>query len=187
MAQAASHEELREAFEHHLQETQDHVRRLDDIYGELGIPRLEREVRGDGGPDRRGRAADPGPGRPGCEGRGADRRRPAGRALRDRRVRHRARSSPSSSATSRPRSSLDQTLDEESNADKLLNQDRHGRHVRFGHQPARPAAVGAEIIGAPRRGIRPPRAPLARSSSTGHARIAESRRPDSNRGPLHYE
>ena len=37
MAQAASNDELREAFEHHLQETQDHVRRLDDIYGELGI------------------------------------------------------------------------------------------------------------------------------------------------------
>jgi len=37
MAQAASNDELRQAFEHHLQETQDHVRRLDDIYGELGI------------------------------------------------------------------------------------------------------------------------------------------------------
>jgi ferritin-like metal-binding protein YciE len=37
MAQAASNDELRQAFEHHLQETQDHVRRLDDIYGELGV------------------------------------------------------------------------------------------------------------------------------------------------------
>jgi ferritin-like metal-binding protein YciE len=37
MAQAASNQELRDAFEHHLSETQDHVRRLDDIFGQLGI------------------------------------------------------------------------------------------------------------------------------------------------------
>jgi ferritin-like metal-binding protein YciE len=36
MAQAASNDELREAFEHHLQETQDHVRRLDEIRGQIG-------------------------------------------------------------------------------------------------------------------------------------------------------
>ena len=36
MAQAASNDQLREAFEHHLQETQDHVRRLDEIRGEIG-------------------------------------------------------------------------------------------------------------------------------------------------------
>jgi len=37
MAQAASNQELREAFEHHLSETQDHVQRLEDIFGGLGI------------------------------------------------------------------------------------------------------------------------------------------------------
>ena len=36
MAQAASNEELRQAFEHHLDETRDHVRRLDDIRGQIG-------------------------------------------------------------------------------------------------------------------------------------------------------
>jgi ferritin-like metal-binding protein YciE len=36
MARAASNDQLREAFEHHLQETQDHVRRLDDIRGQFG-------------------------------------------------------------------------------------------------------------------------------------------------------
>jgi len=36
MASAASHDELKQAFEHHLQETRDHVSRLDDIFGELG-------------------------------------------------------------------------------------------------------------------------------------------------------
>jgi ferritin-like metal-binding protein YciE len=36
MAAAASHDPLKQAFEHHLQETRDHVSRLDDIFGELG-------------------------------------------------------------------------------------------------------------------------------------------------------
>jgi ferritin-like metal-binding protein YciE len=37
MAQAASNQELREAFEHHLDETRDHVQRLEEIFGQLGI------------------------------------------------------------------------------------------------------------------------------------------------------
>ena len=37
MAAAASHDELRQAFEQHLGETHDHVSRLDDIFGQLGI------------------------------------------------------------------------------------------------------------------------------------------------------
>ena len=37
MAQAASNQELREAFEHHLDETRDHAQRLDEIFGQLGI------------------------------------------------------------------------------------------------------------------------------------------------------
>ncbi len=37
MSQAASNQELRSAFEHHLGETQDHVRRLENIFGQLGI------------------------------------------------------------------------------------------------------------------------------------------------------
>jgi ferritin-like metal-binding protein YciE len=36
MAQAASNDQLRGAFENHLQETQDHVRRLDEIRGHTG-------------------------------------------------------------------------------------------------------------------------------------------------------
>jgi ferritin-like metal-binding protein YciE len=36
MAAAASHDELRQAFQHHLEETRDHVTRLDEIFGELG-------------------------------------------------------------------------------------------------------------------------------------------------------
>jgi ferritin-like metal-binding protein YciE len=37
MAQAASNRELREAFEHHLDETRDHAQRLEEIFGQLGI------------------------------------------------------------------------------------------------------------------------------------------------------
>lgn len=37
MAQAASNQELRGAFEHHLTETQDHVGRLQELFGQLGI------------------------------------------------------------------------------------------------------------------------------------------------------
>ena len=37
MAQAATNGDLREAFEHHLQETRDQLDRLNDIYGELGV------------------------------------------------------------------------------------------------------------------------------------------------------
>jgi ferritin-like metal-binding protein YciE len=36
MAQAASTDELRNAFQQHLQETRDHVRRLEEIRGQLG-------------------------------------------------------------------------------------------------------------------------------------------------------
>jgi ferritin-like metal-binding protein YciE len=37
MAQAAHHEPLREAFEHHLEETREHLRRVEEALGELGV------------------------------------------------------------------------------------------------------------------------------------------------------
>jgi ferritin-like metal-binding protein YciE len=37
MAQAAHHDELREAFEQHHQETRDHLRRVKDALGEIGV------------------------------------------------------------------------------------------------------------------------------------------------------
>ena len=37
MASAASYDELREAFEQHLHETQDHVNRLSEIFGGMGV------------------------------------------------------------------------------------------------------------------------------------------------------
>ena len=41
LAQAASNEELRRAFEHHLEETREHVRRLEDIRGRIGATMSE--------------------------------------------------------------------------------------------------------------------------------------------------
>lgn len=37
VAAAAQHDELRQALEHHLEETRDHVRRLEEIFGQVGI------------------------------------------------------------------------------------------------------------------------------------------------------
>jgi ferritin-like metal-binding protein YciE len=37
MAQAANHDELRKAIEHHLEETRGHVKRVEEALGELGI------------------------------------------------------------------------------------------------------------------------------------------------------
>jgi ferritin-like metal-binding protein YciE len=37
MAQAANHDQLREAFEHHLEETRGHLQRVQDALGELGV------------------------------------------------------------------------------------------------------------------------------------------------------
>lgn len=37
MAQAASHDQLREAFQHHLEETRGHLTRVEEALGELGV------------------------------------------------------------------------------------------------------------------------------------------------------
>ena len=41
LARAASNDELRKAFEHHLEETRDHVRRLEEIRGQIGSSMTE--------------------------------------------------------------------------------------------------------------------------------------------------
>ena len=54
VAGAASSTELREAFEHHLEETRGHGRRLDEVFTTLGDHSPERALRGDGGPGQGG-------------------------------------------------------------------------------------------------------------------------------------
>ena len=83
LAKAATSQELRTAFESHLEETRGHVERLEQVFESL-----DEKVRGkhcDGhGRDHRGRQVDHGGGlRRRDHGCVPDRRRPAGRALRD--------------------------------------------------------------------------------------------------------
>jgi ferritin-like metal-binding protein YciE len=46
MAKAAHHEPLREAFEHHLEETRGHVKRVEEALGELGVSNPTEECKG---------------------------------------------------------------------------------------------------------------------------------------------
>jgi ferritin-like metal-binding protein YciE len=120
LAQAASHEELREAFEHHLQETQDHVRRLDDIYGELGIPASSEKCEAMEGLIAEGEQLIQAQGDPAVKD--------AALIGAAQRVEHyeiaaygTARELAKQLGHEQAEELLDQTLDEESNADKLLN------------------------------------------------------------------
>ena len=46
---------LREAFEHHLEETRGHLNRVKEALGELGVSQPDRGLQGDAGAHRRGR------------------------------------------------------------------------------------------------------------------------------------
>jgi ferritin-like metal-binding protein YciE len=130
MAQAASNEELRQAFEHHLQETRDHVRRLEEIRSGLGssmteqcnamkglVTEGEEIVNGDGMPAVKDAAL-------------------IGAAQR---VEHyeiaaygTARTLADELDLDDAKDLLDQTLDEESNADKLLTKIATGGMLKEG-------------------------------------------------------
>jgi ferritin-like metal-binding protein YciE len=45
MAQAAHHDELREAFQHHLEETRGHLKRVEESLGELGVSNPSEECK----------------------------------------------------------------------------------------------------------------------------------------------
>src|ERR1700760_107967 len=45
MAQAAHNDELRQAIEHHLEETRGHLKRVDEALGELGISKPSEECK----------------------------------------------------------------------------------------------------------------------------------------------
>ena len=45
MAQAAHHDELREAFQNHLEETRGHVKRVEEALGEVGVSNPTRSAR----------------------------------------------------------------------------------------------------------------------------------------------
>jgi ferritin-like metal-binding protein YciE len=136
MAQAATNDELREAFEHHLEETRDHVRRLEDIRGQIGITTSD-ECKGMKGLIEEGREI--------IETGGEADVKDAALISAAQRVEHyeiaaygTARTLANELDLDAAQDLLDQTLDEESNADKLLTKIATGGMFKTGiNQQAR--------------------------------------------------
>jgi len=130
MATAASHEELRQAFQHHLEETRDHVRRLDDIIS--GLDRtVTKQSEGMRGLIREGEEIVSAAGDPAV--------RDAGLIAAAQRVEHyeiaaygTARTLADQLDLGDARELLDQTLEEESQADKLLTKIATGGMFKTG-------------------------------------------------------
>ena len=120
MAQAASAEELRTAFEHHLEETREHVRRLDEVMGQAGVSAGGEKCKGMAGLIEEGNEIVKAQGDPSAKD--------AALIAAAQRVEHyeiaaygTARTLADELDMGDAKDLLDQTLDEESNADKLLN------------------------------------------------------------------
>jgi ferritin-like metal-binding protein YciE len=130
LAQAASNTELREAFEHHLEETRDHVRRLEDIRGRIGSS-LSEQCDGMRGLISEGQEIVSEDGMPAVKD--------AALISAAQRVEHyeiaaygTARTLADELDLSEEKDLLDQTLDEESNADKLLTKIATGGMLKQG-------------------------------------------------------
>jgi ferritin-like metal-binding protein YciE len=136
MAQASSNDELRNAFEQHLQETRDHVSRLDDIRGQIGSSMSE-ECKGMRGLIQEGEEIVSAIGDPAVKD--------AALISAAQRVEHyeiaaygTARTLADELDFGDAKDILDQTLDEESNADKLLTKIATGGLFKAGiNQQAR--------------------------------------------------
>jgi ferritin-like metal-binding protein YciE len=131
MAGSASHGELRQAFEHHLEETREHVARLDEIFGELGRPATGEMCKGMRG------LIDEGQEFVTAGGDGAV--RDAALIAAAQRVEHyeiaaygTVRTLAGELGFDHAKELLDQTLDEESNADKLLTKIATGGMFKAG-------------------------------------------------------
>ena len=131
MAQAASNQELREAFENHLRETQDHVRRLEDIFGQLGISGSGETCEGMQGLIKEGEKT--------ISTQGDSTAKDAALIAAAQRVEHyeiaaygTARTLADELDLDEAQDLLDQTLDEEANADKLLTKIATGGMLRSG-------------------------------------------------------
>ena len=136
MAQAASNDELRAAFEHHLEETRDHVRRLEELRAQIGSSMME-QCDGMRGLIKEGDEIIQGSGDPNV--------RDAALISAAQRVEHyeiaaygTARTLADEIGLGDAKDLLDQTLDEESNADKLLTKIATGGMFKAGiNQKAR--------------------------------------------------
>jgi ferritin-like metal-binding protein YciE len=136
MAQAATNDELRQAFEHHLEETREHVRRLEEVRGQIGSMMSE-ECEGMKGLIEEGREIIEAGGDPDVKD--------AALISAAQRVEHyeiaaygTARTLADELDLDDAQDLLDQTLDEESNADKLLTKIATGGMLKTGiNQQAR--------------------------------------------------
>jgi ferritin-like metal-binding protein YciE len=131
LAKAASNKELRKAFETHLDETRDHQRRLEEIFGQIGITRPTVECEGMKGLIREGDEL--------ISMQGDSNVRDAGLIAAAQKVEHyeiagygTARTLAGELGHDDARDLLDQTLDEESHADKLLTKIATGGMMRSG-------------------------------------------------------
>jgi ferritin-like metal-binding protein YciE len=131
MAQAATNDELRQAFEHHLDETRDHVRRLDEVLGQLGAPAGGEKCKGMEGLIAEGQQIVAAQGDPTVKD--------AALISAAQRVEHyeiaaygTARTLADELGLNDAKDLLDQTLDEESQADKLLTKIATGSMFKSG-------------------------------------------------------
>ena len=130
MATAASHDELRQTFQHHLEETRDHLQRLDEIIS--GLDRtVTKQCEGMRGLIREGEEIVSAAGDPAV--------RDAGLIAAAQRVEHyeiaaygTARTLADQLDLGDARELLDQTLDEESQTDKLLTKIATGGMFKTG-------------------------------------------------------
>jgi len=131
MAHAAQHDELRKAFEHHHAETREHLTRVDEALGELGISRPTEECKAMKGLIAEGDELMQKTGDPTAKD--------AALIGAAQRVEHyeiaaygTARQLADDCGYDSIRDLMDQTLDEESNADKLLTKIATGGMFRAG-------------------------------------------------------
>ncbi|MDX6467496.1 MAG: hypothetical protein QOI27_2536 [Gaiellaceae bacterium] len=131
MAQAASTEELRQAFEHHLEETREHVHRLDEIMAQAGVSAGSEMCKGMEGLITEGDEIVKAQGDPAAKD--------AALIAAAQRVEHyeiaaygTARTLADELDLSDAKDLLDQTLDEESQADKVLTKIATGGLLKAG-------------------------------------------------------
>lgn len=131
VAAAAQHDELRQALEHHLEETRDHVRRLEEIFGQVGISGPSEHCEGMAGLLREGEHVMQAGGDPAAKD--------AALIAAAQRVEHyeiaaygTARTLADQLGFDEAKELLDQTLDEESQADKLLTKIATGGMFKAG-------------------------------------------------------
>jgi ferritin-like metal-binding protein YciE len=131
MAQSATHDELRQAFEHHFEETREHLRRVDEALGELGVSNPTEVCKGMQGLIAEGEETIGMPGDPTAKD--------AALIAAAQRVEHyeiaaygTARQLASDCGFDGIRDLMDQNLDEESQADKLLTKIATGGMFKAG-------------------------------------------------------